>query len=386
MSTEAFQDLADGIGFADVWKLPVLTARELCALPDPPEEDRLLGPLVVRRQRTILAGGTGEGKTVFGLRMVHAIVNADDFLHWTGTGGRVLVIDLEQGQRTVKRRLRETRLNNSDLVDYSRVPDGLALDRNTEQIDAVEKRIADNDYAAVLLDPFYKAHQGDSNAERAIVDLMRLFDRWREQYGFALILPAHTRKKLEPGAKLTIDDIFGSTAIVRGAEIVIAVQRVTTGYSRLYFFKDRDGDDTIQVGEHWNLLFDRDTGYRRDPQDTAPARDLTAEIVSWLLEHPRSTTNEVAAGVSAGRKHVSDILKKDPQFSFQPGPNRSRQWVASASETHLGHQSTQGSVSGGPLGGSLEESTHEATHDPGASDDWLDELYDRHADLAEDAA
>ena len=34
----------------------VLTARELCALPDPPAEDNLIGDLVVRGNRTVIGG------------------------------------------------------------------------------------------------------------------------------------------------------------------------------------------------------------------------------------------------------------------------------------------------------------------------------------------
>ena len=43
----------------------------------------------------------------------------------TGMGGlRALVVDVEEGQRTVKRRLRETGLDKSDRISYLRVPDG----------------------------------------------------------------------------------------------------------------------------------------------------------------------------------------------------------------------------------------------------------------------
>ena len=40
----------------------VMTAREVCLLPDPPESDYLLGPLLVRGTRTVLGAHTGEKK------------------------------------------------------------------------------------------------------------------------------------------------------------------------------------------------------------------------------------------------------------------------------------------------------------------------------------
>ena len=52
---------------------------------------------------------------------------------------RVLVIDAEQGLRTVKRRLRETGLDMSGSVDYLRVPDGNQLDQDDDEAEAVER-------------------------------------------------------------------------------------------------------------------------------------------------------------------------------------------------------------------------------------------------------
>jgi hypothetical protein len=78
----------------------------------------------------------------------------------------VLIIDAEQGLRTIKRRLRETDLDDSDRIDYVRVPDGLALNSDPGHIAAVEEMLANGNYALVDADPLYKLHTGDSNAER----------------------------------------------------------------------------------------------------------------------------------------------------------------------------------------------------------------------------
>jgi predicted ATP-dependent serine protease len=167
-------------------KLEVLAAREILELPDPPGEDELLGALVVRRQRVVIGAHTGHGKTTAALQMVRAVVRGEDFLGWEGAGGRALVVDAEQGLKTVKRRLREAGLHGDD-VDVVRCPDGLMLDRSAEDRAALEAVIATG-YDVVLADPHYKLHGGDSNAERETVELMRILDGWRETYGFALVL------------------------------------------------------------------------------------------------------------------------------------------------------------------------------------------------------
>jgi hypothetical protein len=312
----AFVELVREAKVAARPRLEVLTACELCQLPDPPESDMLLGPIVVRAQRLVLGAHTGEGKTTMALAMVRAVVEGGEFLEWTGAGGgRALVIDAEQGLRTIKRRLREAGLENCELVDYVRVPDGLSLDSDFQHIAEVERLFEEGGYSLVVADPLYKLHAGDSNAEREAVDLMRRFDGWREQFGFALSLPVHCRKPV-PGMRFTIHDVFGSSAYVRGAEVVLGLQRMRDGYSRLYFLKDRDGD--LPIGEKWGLLFSREHGFRRDPTDGQPS---TAERLAELRALDPGITQVQAAqalGVTdrTVRKYWSEAPEEAPGDLF----------------------------------------------------------------------
>ena len=146
--------------------LEVATARALCGLPDPPTSEELLGALLVRGQRLVLGGHTGEGKTTMAIAIARAVALEEDFLGWRGSGGRVLVIDAEQGLKTIKRRLREAGLEECEAIDYVRVPDGLSLDSSDDDAKAVEALLAEGGYALVLADPLYKLHAGDSNDER----------------------------------------------------------------------------------------------------------------------------------------------------------------------------------------------------------------------------
>src|ERR1035437_5194127 len=136
------------------------------------------------------AAPAGEAKTTITFQTPRAVTEQREFLGWSGAGGRVLVIDAEQGLRTIKRRLREAGLDKSDRIDYVRVPDGLSLNSDAAQVAEVERLLAAGEYAVVIADPLYKLHTGDSNDERGAVDLMRVFDGWRERFRFAFILPA----------------------------------------------------------------------------------------------------------------------------------------------------------------------------------------------------
>jgi len=287
--------------------LDVVSARELCERPDPEHDGALLGPLVVQGARTIVLGHTGAGKSTLITRLIGAAVHGSEFLDWSGiTGTRALIVDLEQSEADAKRMLREASLDKSDAVGITLIPDGLELDTDDEQLAAVEQAIVDGTYNVVAFDPYYKAHRAeDANAERQIDDLMRRLDGLRARHGFALILGAHPRKPpvgLQPA--LTIHDVAGSGAAVRGAEIIVAIERVSDGYSRLRFLKDRAG--RLPVDDAWGLLFDRETGYRRDPND-GKTRDIRAELLEALADTEWRTVGELR------RKQQDGCIGADPK-------------------------------------------------------------------------
>jgi hypothetical protein len=269
--------------------LIVRTAKELCELPDPAADAEQVGPVIVRGARSVVGGHTGEGKTTLALQAGAAVANGTDFLGWKAKPGRVLVIDPEQGLRTAKRRLREAGLAECEELDYLRAPEGLRLDADDGELPEIEATIAEREHALVIADAIYKLSVADSNDERQVVEFMRRLDALRDRYGFALLLTSHVRKRQPQSGRFAIDDIFGSGAFLRGAEVVLGLQRTRPGHARLHFFKDRDGD--LPVGESWKLLFDRERGFHRDPED-GNARPTAAERIRELVGADPGITSE----------------------------------------------------------------------------------------------
>lgn len=331
----------------DTFTLHPQTARALCDEPDT-GTDQLLGPLVLAGGRTIIVGDTGEGKTSLAFQLIRTILTGTTFLDWQGAGdGRALIIDLEQGRKSVKRGLRDSGLADRDDVDLVLVPDGLSLDRDPHHLAELERVIHAGGYTIVDLDPYYKAHRADEpNSERPIVDLMRTLDALRTRHGFALLLPAHPRKE-QVGAptvrKLTIHDIAGSGAVTRGAELVIGIERVSHGLARLRFLKDREGD--LPIGEAWNLTYTQDTGFKRDPKDQAPERNYRVEILDLPHGHEWRTIRDYMETMKAGEKalkpHLADLVEEGI-LEYAEGPEGRqrnakcwRQTAASANQMQL---------------------------------------------------
>ena len=251
-----------------------------------PEVERLVGPLVVRGYRTVVGGGTGAGKTRFCMQLAAAAVNGVEFLGYKGAGGlTLLVLDLEQGVSTAKKRLAEVGLADSDRTHYWRHPGGLLI-TDPEIANEVEAVIAEINPDIVLVDPLYKLHGGDPNSEQDMKPTFLLLDRWREKYGFAIVLVTHARKGADDHGVLTTNDIAaGSTVIIRGAEIIMGIVFSEPGKSKLYFFKDRDnGAEEVPVhGAPWTLSFSAADGFQRVEREAFVSRKAPAEAIAQFI-------------------------------------------------------------------------------------------------------
>jgi len=292
----------------------------------------LLGPLVMRGLRTLVGARTGEGKTTFVMHMVKAIVHGEDFLDYEGIGpdenGRapqVLIIDAEQSLPDIQRLAEECDLTESRDVHYIMAPDGLDLSEGSYDAAEIEEILEDLRPDVLVLDPLYKSHRGDSNDEREAVDFMRLLDRWRTQYGFAFIMPVHTRKgsKQNPDASPTMDDIFGSGAFARGAEIIFGLQQKNPGFSRLHVWKHRPGwlhRDVI------DMVFKRDEGFRRTNSDELK-HTVEQQIVDVLQRKGRGMHAEEISMEMNGRsvQSIRKAVSKSGIILSAPDPeNRKR--------------------------------------------------------------
>jgi biotin operon repressor len=289
----------------------VMSAPELCAV-ESEDQDNFAGALLWRGARLVIGGHTGHGKTAFVLELVKSCVQGRPFLSFSAPPEklRVLIVDLEQGLRTVQRRLKLSGLAIEQGLDYLRVPDGIRLDQSPAERAELEAVIDRGKYDIVVIDPLYKAHGGDSLDERAMVDLMRVLDAWREQYGFALVIPMHMRKPPSgPQGKgsLSMHDVFGSSGLIRGAEVVVGIERLEESRARLHFWKDREGD--LPVGSKWVLKFSAEDGY--EVVSEGKMQTIDDRIVTALREANGAgmTKAEIAAHLELSERAIDNHIK-----------------------------------------------------------------------------
>lgn len=305
-----------------------LTARALAARPSQGDAAQVVGPLFQRGMRTTIGAGTGEGKTSLSLQAIKSLIHRTPFVDDTWVPlrpGRALIIDLEQGEEVVKRRLREAGLDNSDAVDVLWEPAGLALDTDLEHQRLVRNTIEQGGYDLVLVDPLYQMHRGSGNDEQLAASLMNLVDSWARDFNFSLVIPMHARKP-HPDAKknMTIHDIAGSGSWNRNAEFVLGLQVMSAGMSRVHFFKDRVGDGPPLQSKWW-MKFNRVDGFAHvpDPHSGPAAAERTAAI-QRLLAHPEGTTEDLLREAGATDHTIRRIRRE--AFQNEDGRWRSTDW------------------------------------------------------------
>jgi hypothetical protein len=109
--------------------------------------------------------------------------------------------------------------------------------------------------------------------------LMDLLDRWRSDIGFALVVTMHLRKR-QAGIPPVMDDIYGHSSLVRGAEVVLGLQMVAQGVSRLFFWKDRSG--VMAGADPWMLRYEEAEGYTALKREKIGASDTERAVIQVL--------------------------------------------------------------------------------------------------------
>lgn len=198
-------DITDrsGVGVAD----PPISLQELLDQEDEPH-DWLVPGVFERMDRMMLTGWEGLGKSYLLAQL--ALTIAAGVHPFSGrllseTGHRVLVLDCENSKPQIRRRYRKTAAivnrvreeHGARPVDWSTAirleinPDGIDLgDARTRS--RIEDAIAATAPDLILGGPLYKMHRQNLNEETAARDLVGVLDDWRNRYGTALILEAHS--------------------------------------------------------------------------------------------------------------------------------------------------------------------------------------------------
>lgn len=175
---------------------PARNADELLTEDD--EYDWLVPGLLERRDRIIVTGGEGHGKSTL-LRQLAVMFAAGmhPFRFHAVPPVRVLVVDVEnsvsQTRRAIEPMVRVAARSprwNADNLRYEFRTEGLDLTARKDSRWLLE-RVATNAPDVLIIGPLYKLHADDPNDEQPARRVASVLDMARELYDTAVVLEAH---------------------------------------------------------------------------------------------------------------------------------------------------------------------------------------------------
>lgn len=200
----------------------------------------VLPGLLERGSRLLFAGDEGVGKSLFIGQLAVRLASGLPCFPGDPVGPmRVLVVDTELNERTIRRRLTpmadHANLTPGQLL-YALAPAGINL-LDSDERSAFAGLCRGFKPHLVVIDSLYRAFIGDPDDPRVGGEVQRVLDETRASTGAALLLACHYRKRSNEGrVKRTLDDIAGSRVWKAWPETVTDLTAKS-----LRILKDREG-------------------------------------------------------------------------------------------------------------------------------------------------
>lgn len=279
-----------------------LTELDAFLAEDDEEYDWLVEGVLERGDRLIVTGEEGAGKSTmlrqWGVQLASAV---NPWAETTLAGPlRVTYVDLENGEKLIKRKLRHVRsvagARYGGCMTTLSYPQGLDL----ESADAEDLRKTLREYEpdVVVIGPLYKMTTGNPSEETVAKVVARWFDEVRAEVNCALLIEAHSAKRSGATAKRSIDP-FGASLWLRWPEFG--------------FHVGEDGAITHWRGQRderdWPVQYERDGEWMWNPLTDRDALEW-AQVRAYLTEYPDAKQRAIAAAFGMSQSGVSRLKKK----------------------------------------------------------------------------
>ena len=185
---------------SEVWEVHDFLARPI------PDHDWLVPGLLERGDRLILTGQEGRGKsTLLRQLAVQMASGRAPFGEGDYEPVKVLLVDLENSQRHLRRKIRElVELAGADL-ERDRLwvvpkPEGLdlATPRDADWLRLVAAAV---DPDVIVTGPIYKMSDGDPTEETTAKPVIRILDELRARHDCAIVIEAHVPSEVGTGKR-----------------------------------------------------------------------------------------------------------------------------------------------------------------------------------------
>ena len=203
-------------------------AEELALLPEPvrlsdievppPKPPELIRGILRRGHKMLIAGPSKAGKSFLLIELAIAIAEGSEWLGFSCVQGKVLYANLEIDPAscidrfvTIYGRLGFTPPHTENIVIWNLRGHALPLDK---LVPILVRRMKDEQFAAVIIDPIYKVITGDENNASDMGAFCNQFDKICTEMGASAIY-CHHHSKGAQGGKKAMDRASGSGVFAR---------------------------------------------------------------------------------------------------------------------------------------------------------------------------
>lgn len=180
---------------------------------DPPEVPWVVENLAAQGKLSLLVGEPGKGKSLLALAAAAAASRGLPFMGLPTTASGVVIIDAENGEHEMHRRMNQLR-----FFENVQVADALGGATIPAKLDRIADAVAPAHVRLLLLDSFRTLWAGDENDSEAVTSIMNPLQEIARSYDCAIMLIHHTNK---------IGGFRGSGAIQAVPEIMVTMGQMS---------------------------------------------------------------------------------------------------------------------------------------------------------------
>lgn len=180
--------------------------------------DELIKGILRKGHKMLMSGSSKGGKSFLLIELAIAIAEGQSWLGFECSQGKVLYINFEIDKDSFINRLFEIYQameipmgNKGNIAMWNLRGHAIPLDQLTPSL---IKRVRNNGFSAIIVDPIYKVITGDENSATAMAEFTNNFDRICTETGCAVIY-CHHHSKGAQGGKKAMDRASGSGVFAR---------------------------------------------------------------------------------------------------------------------------------------------------------------------------
>lgn len=278
----------------------------------PPLKPELIHDILRRKHKLIFVSGSKAGKSFTLIQLSVCIAEGQTWMGYKCEQGKVLYINLEIDRESFLHRIEKV-YRALELTPSGNLT-AITLRGQRIDIDSLMSLIPKEQYAAIIIDPFYKLGVEDENAAGDVAKFCCALDTISEKYDAAIIY-CHHHSKGEQSGKNSMDRASGSGVFARDADAMIDLLELAFPPEYEDNIKEKYGNDCIPCKMDFTLR----EFPRKDPKTCFFSYPLLYEDKDRWLDnaHAADVERRRAAGRQQGA--LENQLKKENNISDLKG-------------------------------------------------------------------